>query len=432
MYDSLISSLSKVHLLRVTSRTSASAVQATLGIPEIGRKLGVANVIEGSVFREGGRVRIAVKLIDAVSDQHLWSETYERDFGDVMAIQASVARSVARAIQATLSVEDEKRLARSAEVLPETFEAYLKAMYQYRKETQEGYQKGIEILEEALANDPTSALAHAALGQGYSELVHSALPVMEAMRRARAATEKALELDPTLSEAHLAMGLYRFYGESDWKGSEASFRRAIELNPSSADAWYHWAWWLETGGSDEEAIAAGEKSVELSPLSSFYISWLAEQYRDAGDYDKAIELAESVLVLEPKYPVALYALGNVYREQARYDEAIAAHGRFAPMSFFYFALGQTYAWAGQPDKALEVAQRYEQKPDNAIPLIIIYAALGDVEKTVYWIEQARKANLPYRLGMFGWYTATRSLHNDPRIQAQAEMEGIPLIPFPKD
>lgn len=432
MYDSLINSLSKLHALRVSSRTSASRVDAGLGIPEIGRKLGVANVIEGSVFREGGRVRIAVKLIDTVSDQHVWSETYERDFDDVMAIQASVARSVARAVQATLSVEDEERLARSLEVRPETFEAYLRAMYQYRKETQEGYQKGIEILEEALADDPISALAHAALGQGYSELVHSALPVMEAARRAKAATEKALELDPTLAEAHLALGLYQFYGESDWKGSEESFRRAMELNPSSADAWYHWAWWLETGGDDEEAIAAGERSVELSPLSSFYIGWLAEQYRDAGNYDKAIELAESVLDLESEYPVALYALGNVYREQERYDEAIAAHEKISHLPFWGAALGQTYAWAGQLEKALEIAQGYEHKADNAVPLIIIYAALGDVEKTVYWMEQAREANLPYRLGMFSWYTATRSLYKDPRIQAQAEADGMPLIPFPKD
>jgi len=432
MYDSLIGSLSKVHALKVTSRTSASRMDTALGIPEIGRKLGVANVIEGSVLREGLRVRIAVKLIDTASDQYLWAETYERSFDDVMAIQASVARSVARAIEVTLSVEDEQRLARAQEIRPETFEAYLRAMFKFRTETQEGYQEGIEILEEALANDPTSALAHAALGQGYSELLHSALPVAEAMRRAKAATEKALKLDPTLAEAHLALGLSRLYGERDWIGSEESFRRATELNPSMADAWYHWAWWLEIGGDDDEAIAAGEKAVELSPLSSFYISWLADQYRDAGDYDKAIELADSVLDLDPEYPVALFALGNAYLELERYDEAIAAHKKIAHVPRWTSALAQSYAWAGQLDKALEIARSYEHIPANALPLTNIYAALGDVDKAVYWMEQMRDEGTPMYVGTFGWYTAPRSLHEDPRIQALAEEAGWPLIPFPKD
>jgi TolB-like protein/Flp pilus assembly protein TadD len=432
MYDSLINSLSQVHALQVTSRTSASRVDTVLSIPEIGRKLGVANVIEGSVFREGNRVRIAVKLIDTTSDQHLWTETYERDFDDVMAIQASMARAVARAIEATLSVGDEQRLARSLEIRPETFEAYLRAIFKFRTETQDGYQSGIEILEEALANDPTSALAHAALGQGYSELLHGGLPVVEAMRRARAATEKALELDPTLAEAHLAMGLSQLYGERDWAGSKESFKRAIELNPSLADAWYHWAWWLEIGGDDDEAIAAGEKAVELSPLSSYYISWLADQYRDAGDYYRAIELAESVLDLDPEYPVALFALGNAYLELARYEEAIAAHEKIAHIQRWAPALAQSYAWAGQPDKAFKIAESYEHVPDNAFPLIKIYAALGDVDKTVYWLEQMRDQGSPMYVGMFGWYTAPRSLHEDPRIQALAKEAGLPLIPYPKD
>jgi TolB-like protein len=432
MYDSLISSLSKVHALQVTSRTSASRVDTALGIPEIGRKLGVANVIEGSVFREGNRVRISVKLIDTASDQYLWTETYERDFDDVMAIQASMARSVARAIEATLSVEDEQRLARSLKIHPETFEAYLRAIFSFRTETQEGYLEGIEILEEALANDPTSALAHAALGQGYSELLHGAMPLAEATRRARAATEKALELDPTLAEAHLAQGLYRLYGERDWKGSEEHFRRAIELNPSMADAWYHWAWWLEIGGVDKEAIAAGEKSVQLSPLSSYYISWLAEQYRDAGNYDKAIELAESVLDLDPDYPVALNALGNAYLELERFHAAIATHEKIAQSPRWAPTLAQSYAWAGQPDKALEIAQGYEHIPDNALALAQIYSALGDADEAVHWIEQLRDTGNPMYVGVFGWYTATRSLHEDSRIQAMAAEAGLPLVPYPKD
>ena len=431
MYDSLISNLGKVSALQVTSRTSASRVNTSLGIPFIGRKLGVANIIEGAIFRHGNQVRISVKLIDAASDQHIWSETYEQPFDDVMAIQASVARTVARIIEARLTAQDEEQLARILVIRPATFEAYLRAMFQFRKETQEGYQKGIGILQEALANDPTSALAYAALGQGYAELGHSVLPVIEAQTRAGAAAKKAVELNPTLAEAHMSLGLYQMYGEADFGAARISLERAIELNPSLADAWYHLAWWLEMMGDDEEAIAAGEKTVELSPLSSFYVSWLADQYRDAQDYGKAIELAESALSLDPNYPVAWYALGNAYLEQGRYEEAIAAHENLSHRPLWAFALGQTYAWAGQPEKALEIAQGYEHKPPFAIPLIVIYAALGDVEQTVYWMEQARNESLPWRMAMPGWFTSVRSLHEDPRIQAEAEKLGMPLIPYPK-
>jgi tetratricopeptide (TPR) repeat protein len=400
-------------------------------VPFIGRKLGVAYVIEGAVFREGNRVRISVKLIDAASDQHVWSETYERPFDDVMAIQNSVARTVARIVQANLTAQDEDQLTRVLEIRPATFEAYLRAMFQYQKETQEGYQAGIEILEEALASDPTSALAYAALGQGYMELVHSVLPRMEAMKRARAAVDKAVALDPTLAEAYLALGLIQMYGEWNFEAAEASLKRAMELNPSLSDAWYQWAWWLEMMGDDEEAIAAGEKTVELSPLSSFYVSWLADQYRDAGDFEKAIELAESVLALSPNYPIAWLALGNVYLDQGRYDEAIAAHENLAHLPFWAFALGQTYAWAGQPEKALEVAQGYEQESRKEIPLAIIYAALGDVEKTLYWSQQAREKRLPWSLGLFSYFTATRSLYEDPRILSEAAQYPTPLVPYPK-
>jgi TolB-like protein/Tfp pilus assembly protein PilF len=432
MYDSLISNLGKINALQVTSRTSASRVNTSQGIPYIGRKLGVAKVIEGAVLREGNRVRISVKLIDAASDQHIWSETYERPFDDVMAIQASVARTVARIIQARLTAQDEDQLARVLNIRPQTFESYLRAMFQYRKETQEGYQAGIDILEEALANDPTSALAYAALAQGYMELVHSVLPKMEATKRARIAIEKAIELDPTLAEAHLALGLHQLYGDWNIKAAKGSLKRAMELNPSLADAWYHWAWLLEIAGDDEEAISAGEKTVELSPLSSFYVAWLADQYRDAGDYEKAIELAESVIALSPGYPVAWLVLGGVYGEQGRFDEAIAAHEHLAGLPYWEFALGQTYAWAGQPEKALEIAKGYEQEPSKGIALAIIYAALGDVDKTLYWSKHAREKKFAWAIGLFSYFTATRSLLEDARIRAEAEQYPVPLVPYPKD
>ena len=139
-----------------------------------------------------------------------------------------------------------------------------------------------------------------------------------------------------------------------------------------------------------------------------------------------------MIALSPNYPVAWLVLGGVYLDQGRYDEAIAAHENLAHSPHFAFALGQTYAWAGQPEKALEVAQGYEQESRKEITMAVIYAALGDVEETLYWSAQAREKRLPWALGLFSYFTATRSLHEDPRIKAEAAQYPTPLVPYPKD
>ena len=431
MYDLLINSLCKVSALKVTSRTSASLVDTKLTMPMIGRRLGVASLIEGSITREGNRVRVVIQLIDAASDQHLWAETYERDFTDVMGLQTDVARAVARAVQVKLTDQDEYQLARSLDIRPATFESYLRAMFQFRKETQRGYRQGIEILEEALENDPTSALAYAALAQGYGELGHSFFPVRGAYPRAKAAADKAIELDDSLAEAHLAVGMYKLYYEYDWSGAEAAFARALELNPSLADAWYHWAWQLELFGRDKEAIAAGIKTIELSPLSPFYMAWLGDQYRDAGDYEKAIEMAESVLRLYPEYTVAWFVLGNTYVEQGRFDEAIEAHSQFADRAFWSWARAYSYAMAGQGEKAREILAGIDHVADNGLPLALIYASLNEIDEAMYWADQVGEIKIPWYPWLVGWFPQFRALHDNPQIIAWAEELGVPLQKGPR-
>ncbi len=424
MHDSLINNLSKVTGLQVTSRTSASRVDTSLTMPLIGRALGVAKLIEGSIYREGNRVRVTVRLIDAASDQDIWAETYDKDFSDVLSLQADVARSVAQAVQVRLTPQDEQSLERTMLIRPETFESYLQAMFQFRKETWKGYRRGIEILEEALEKDPTSALAYAAISQGYSELGHSPVPPKGASARAWAAAEKAVELDDGLAEAHLALGMYLQYYGRDWAGAEAELKRALELNPSLTDAWYHLAWLFELLGRDDEAIEAGERTVELSPLSAFYASWLADQYRDAGEYGHAIELAETVLELNPDYPIAWLALGAALVEQGRFEEAIEAHAHLIGSSFWSWVPACTYAMAGQEDKAREILDSIEHEPGNGFPLASIYASLGDTENALYWMDQVKDD--PWYPWLLGYSPRFRNLHHDPTVIARAEELGIPV------
>ena len=212
VHDALITSLSKITALMVTSRTFALRVNPELSVPEIGRQLGVAKLLEGSVLMDGDRVRVIVQLIDAASDLNLWADTYEREVTDIIALQNEVARTIAEVIEVRLTPREEAALAEANPVRPDTYRAYLKGMYQFRQETPEADRRGIKILEEVVRQDPTSALAHAGVAYGYANLAHSPFPG-DAYPKAKSAAEIALRLDPDLAEAHLAVGMYRLYYE---------------------------------------------------------------------------------------------------------------------------------------------------------------------------------------------------------------------------
>lgn len=418
MHDALLTSLAKITALKVISRTSSERVDRNLSVPEIGSVLNVANVVEGSVTREGDRIRIIVQLIDAATDEHLWAETYVRKLESVLSLQGEIARTIAQAIQVRLTPAELRELSAERTVDPATYEAYLKGMFQMHKETPRAYRRGIEILTEAVENDPTSALAYAGLAYGYSKLGHSPYPE-GAYPRAKAAADRALEFDPNLAEAHAAVGMYRLYYEWDAAGAEESLIKAIELNPSLVSAYYHYAWLLELLGRKDEALKAGERTVELDPLSPFYSGWLAAQYISSGMYDQAITQAEATLNLRENWPVGWMTLGDAYLELGRYDEAIAAHAHLADSPFWSFVRGYSYASAGRIDDARAIVESIPAEADNALPLVLVYGAMGDTEQTLHWLEVARDSKLPWYPWLLDWFPQLRPIHGDPRLQELA-------------
>lgn len=424
MYDVLINSLGKLSGLRVTSSTSASRVGSRLNIPMIGRQLGVSKVIEGTAYRDDDKVRVTVQLIDAISDQHIWAESYERSLDDVVSLQADLARAVANAVNVQISKRDEELLARSLKTRPETFDAYLRGMYQFRRESgPAAFTRGLEILREALEKDPGSALAHAGLARGFSELGHNIVsPEPGAYKKSKAYADRALELDDMLPEAHLAVGMYKVYYEYDWQGGEASLRRALELNPSLLDGWYHLAWYYELFGRDEEALAAGEKTIELSPVSPFYISWLAEQYREAGQVERAMELARRALDLNPDFPIAWMALGNAYSDQGMMVEAIQSHERLVDHPYWSWALARSYALAGMRGEAMEIARRLPQDDSYSIPLVLIHQAMGGREPYLHWLSRAAEIHNPW----YPWLLTSFPRMDTPENQQRARELGLPV------
>jgi TolB-like protein/Tfp pilus assembly protein PilF len=418
MHDALITSLARINAFKIISRTSTLRLSETLSPPEIAARLGVDKIIEGTVTRDADNVRVNIQLIDPVREEHIWTESYVRSFGNLVSVQSEIATSVASAVQVRLTPEEMSRLDSAGEVNPDTYDTYLRAMYRIRRETGQGMQDAMQLLMDAVEDDPTSALAWAGLAYGYGELGHSPFPEEGAYPRAKAAADRAIELDPNLAEAHLAVAMYRMYYEWNFAAAEQAFEQAIQINPSLVNAHYHLAWLLELYGRDEDAIRIGELTKELDPLSPFYSAWLAEQYRDAGMFDEAIAEAEATLNLRRNYPVANLVLGQTYVDLGQFDKAIEYHEKLRSNYFWSFALATTFGASGRNEEALEIAEKYVNGGDS-LALVLIYASMGDYDSAYEWLLKAREEKIPWYPWLLKWYPQTRGFQDDPRVMELA-------------
>jgi len=231
MTDALIAGLAQIKAVKVISRTSVMHYKGTNEtIPQIARELGVDGIVEASVMRSGGRVRLTAQLIDARQDRHLWASNYERAMTDVLALQSELVQAITDEIRIQVSPQEKARLTQSRPVNPEAYEAYLKGMFYLYKKTPEGFSKGMALLQLAIKKDPTNPLPYAGLALAYPIIYHGpggAIPPREGFPLARAAATKALELDESLAQAHLALAAVKLYFDWDWVGAEREFRRAL-------------------------------------------------------------------------------------------------------------------------------------------------------------------------------------------------------------
>src|SRR5713226_1024923 len=302
MTEELITDLGKIAGLRVISRTSSMHYKGTRKtLPEIARELNVDAVIEGAVLRSGDHVRITTQLVEATSDRHLWTESYERELRDILTLQGEVARDVAKQVNIKLSQEEQTRLASAHPVDPRALEAYLKGRYELYKMTLEGTKKSIDYFAQALDKDPTYARAWAGLSEALSFTPFvprgpGDSPPQEVLAKAKAAALKALELDGGLSEGHLSLGLVL---ERDWlwSGAEKEYQRAIALDPNNARAHGVYGRQLMAQGRLEEAIAETRRAQELDPLSPLMHRDLAVALSAAGRYDEALAQYREVAAL---------------------------------------------------------------------------------------------------------------------------------------
>lgn len=430
LHEALTAGLTSISALKVISRTSASVFAGSdKTLPEIGLELGVANIIEGSVFRSGDRVRVTVQLINAQTDEHLWAENYERELVDMLALHGEVARAIARQIQVALTPGEELRLSDTREVDPAIYQQYLKGMYFLKQYTPDSIEKGLPYLHQAVELDPANARAYAGLALGYNTIGHGI--GRDAFPKALAAARQALAIDEYSGEAWAALAEAQLYYDYDWAGSDRSFKRALQLAPSLDHAHAHYAYLLALLGRWDEVFIHAERASELSPLDPtwpFFAGWL---YMVRQDFGRAEELMLESLELSPGFPFGLYGLGDVYKMQGRIEEAVAIQEKIPvgnPVR--NWALGPTYALAGREADALLAAatMAVDPGPKDRMFLAFTYTALGDFDAAMRWFEiafETRTDWLPWIVLDQSYGGVLGDIRDDPRFQSLIERLDLP-------
>jgi TolB-like protein/DNA-binding winged helix-turn-helix (wHTH) protein len=386
MTEALITELGKTSALRVISLQSVLRYKGSRKpISDIARELNVDAVIEGSVLRSGDQVRIDAQLVQAEPERHLWSETFERNMRDVLALQSDVSRGIAREIQVSITPEQRVLLSRSYSVNPEAYHAWLRGRQLYSRYSDEWFDSAIAYLQKAIRLDPTYAPPYATLASVYCTDMRSSYDALYPL--AASATSKALDLDGTLAEAHAAQGLVNLRFRWDWAGAEREFERAIQINPNSAEAHANYGYFLTLMGRFDEGIAAYRRAVEVDPLNFLPNQRLTWALDKAGRHDEAIVRLLELKRLEPDAYMVAYGLAHSYAHKKMYHEALAEINRVKCINF---DCGWVLAVSGRRKEARELINRLirlsKRQYIDPVFIALTYAGLGENNKALEWLE----------------------------------------------
>ncbi len=437
--EEIINALVKLPGLRVTARTSTFSFKGKdHDVREVGDKLNVETVLEGSVRKAGSRVRITAQLISVADGYHLWSERYDRELEDVFALQDEIAGAIAGRLQAELAGEGPPSPRPQTTDL-EAYDLYLKGRYCRNKLVAEEMHRAIACFEQALAKDPDFGSAHAALADAYAWLsLGFGAIAKDTVPKAKAAARRALELDPALAEAHAALGIVATCYDWDRDAASGAFKRAIELNPSYADAYLGYELCLTFLDRDyDEARLVLERAQQIDPLHLLIRSRVAWLPYYVHDFDRFMEEVQGLIDLEPRFAVAYSGLGDAYARKGMFDDAIAAQSKAVELGgrapVFVGVLGYIYALAGDPAKASELLEELEQRSQQGYSCSVWMAAIclgmGKIDRVFEYFDKAfeeRDSSLIY-------ITAAPPfdvLRDDPRFIALLEKMGLGYLAAP--
>ncbi len=435
MTETLISSLSQIPKLNVKARSSVFRYKGKeTDAQTVGKELNVQAILTGRVVQRGNDLILYVELVDAATENSLWKQTYNKTMTNLVALQNDIARDVADKLKVKLSGADEQRLAKNYTENPEAYQLYLRGRYHYSKLTSPEMQKSIFYLQQAIEVDPGYALAYAGLSDAYrSFAIAGDMQPTEFLPKAKAAANKAIELDDTLAEAHIALGVAVFWSDWNWKAAENQYKRALELNPTSADAYLYYAHLFSVLGRHTEALAEVKLARELEPLN-LRINALEGQFlTHAGRSDEALARFHGIFELDPDFWLARTFAASAYIEKGMFAEAVAEarrarelfDGSSQPMAFEGYALARSGRRAEAEAVLDELLKLSTTRYVTAYHIALVYNGLNKRDETLAWLERAYEQRNP-RMVFLNVEPKWNNLRDEPRFQELLRKVGFPL------
>ncbi|OGP61356.1 MAG: hypothetical protein A2V67_16335 [Deltaproteobacteria bacterium RBG_13_61_14] len=432
--ETLINALTNIEGLWVPARTSAFFFKGkTQDIREIGQKLGVDNVLEGSVQVAGDNLRVTARISNVKDGRQVWSEIFNRKMADIFAIQDDIAKAIIVALRIKLLGEKGAPLVKNYTENLEAYRLYLQGRNYWNKRDQANLIRSIEYFEKAIEIDPNYALAYAGLGDAYYILGNNGFWLAEkAFPKAKAAALKALEIDDKLAEAHATLASVITDYDWDFVTAEKEFKLAIELNPAYATALQYYAYGLSNSGRREEAMREIRTSRDLDPLSPRISANVGLFLYYERRYGQAIEELNKALEIDPSHAATHAWLGWAYEAMGKYEEAVRCYLRAAELSGMpkdlnpYLA--SCYALMGKQEEARKILNKIiEYSKGNYIPSVAIawiFSALGEKEQVFAWLEKAFRERDPFLLMFVKTLHIFDPVRSDPRYAALLRKIGL--------
>ncbi|MBA7570187.1 hypothetical protein ES708_11935 [subsurface metagenome] len=433
MTEEIINALTHVESLKVIARTSAFAFKDKHeDVREIGKKLDVETLLEGSIRKADNRLRITAQLIKVADGSHIWSDAYNRELEDVFAIQEEISLAIVDNLKVKLLGEEKEAIVKHHTEDLEAYNLLLMGRYFYNEGSEEGMKKAIEYFEKVIEKVPDSAQAYAGLADchiwlGFKDFI---LPKI-AFPKAREAALRAIEIDQTISEAHTSLGMVKTFYDWDWEGAEIEHKKAIELNPNFAPAYSGYAGYFMALGRLDESIAESERAVELDPLSTVLYEPLGIALLRAGRLEQAREQFRKALELEPNFAHAWWMLGQTYVLDSRYEEGILEIEKALDLSknntLILSGLGWAYAVSGRKSDAqkvvVELKRRTKKEYIWSYLFAKIHAALGEKDRAFEWLDKAYEEH-DVSLSLILCDETLVMLHTDKRFNRLLKIIGL--------
>lgn len=435
MTEELIGRLSRIHGLRVISRTSSMHFKNTqLSVPEIAKMLAVDAIVEGSLVREGNQIRVHAQLIRAATDEHIWAGEYQRDYQSILEVQEEVARNIVEQIELNLTPQERASLEFKGPVDPAAYENYLKGRYYFSQRTEDALRKSIASFQQAITSGPGYAPAYSGLAEAYAMLgFRGGLASKDALSGAKKAALKAIELDSSLAEPHASLAFIAETYDWDWPAAEREYKQALELNPGYAQAHNWYAGYLTYIGRFDEGIAEAMRARELDPLSLPLNNALAGRLLAGGRYDEALRQVQKTLELDEHFAPAHQTLGWVYLHSGKQEEAIREFQRALELSGpadtdIQLDLGFAYAVSSRKEEARRILVKLEQMHQQGVvpaaSVAVLHGALGESSEAFAWLEKACEERDP-QLVYLNAGRRFEPLRKDPRFGEIVRRVGLP-------